>query len=195
MVSRVQSSCLVNPHAQRNLAGYSLQGCKESDTIVWLSTQHRVPLILRLLRFYSHHFSELEKEWITVHYRGDSIWLEQAISVDDLTETRTVRRGKISRERWPQTLRWVVTPKCRKYCDPQVSREASPGLDMALTLEALAQRQTPVLCNSFLCFSRNMTIPDSRAAGLPGSCPHTFLWLDHLSYALFVVDSCWLTSV
>ena len=77
-------------------------------------------------------------------------WLEQAISVDDLTETRTVWRGKISKECWPHALRWVVIPKCRKYCDPQVSREVSPGLDMALTLEALAQRQTPVLCNSSL---------------------------------------------
>lgn len=115
-----------------------------------LSTQHRVPLILRLLYFYPHHSSELEKEWITVHYRGDNIWLEQAISVDDLTETRTVWRGKISKECWPHALRWVVIPKCRKYCDPQVSREVSPGLDMALTLEALAQRQTPVLCNSSL---------------------------------------------
>lgn len=160
-----------------------------------LSTEHRLPLILRLLCFYSHHSSELEKEWITVHHRGDSIWLEQAISVDDMTETRTVWRGKMSKECWPQALHWVVIPKCRKYCDSQVSREASPGLDMALTLEALAQRQTPVLCNSFLCFSRNLTIPASRSAGLPGSCPHTFLRPDRLPYVLFVVDSCWLTSV
>ena len=28
----VQSSCLENPHGQRSLAGYSPQGCKESDT-------------------------------------------------------------------------------------------------------------------------------------------------------------------
>ena len=34
-------SCLENPHGQRNLAGYSPWGCKESDTTERLSTaQH-----------------------------------------------------------------------------------------------------------------------------------------------------------
>ena len=28
----LQCFCLENPHGQRNLAGYSLRGCKESDT-------------------------------------------------------------------------------------------------------------------------------------------------------------------
>ena len=28
----LQYSCLENPHGQRSLAGYSLWGCKESDT-------------------------------------------------------------------------------------------------------------------------------------------------------------------
>ena len=38
----LQYSCLETLHGQRGLAGYSLWGCKESDTTEWLSTQHRV---------------------------------------------------------------------------------------------------------------------------------------------------------
>jgi len=34
----LQYSCLENPHGQRNLAGYSPWGLKESDTIEQLST-------------------------------------------------------------------------------------------------------------------------------------------------------------
>jgi len=34
----LQYSCLENPHGQRNLAGYSPQGHKESDTTEQLST-------------------------------------------------------------------------------------------------------------------------------------------------------------
>ena len=34
-----QYSCLENPHGQRNQAGYSPWGCKESDTTEWLSTR------------------------------------------------------------------------------------------------------------------------------------------------------------
>ena len=38
----LQYSCLEKPHGQRNLAGYSPSGHKESDTTEWLSTaQHR----------------------------------------------------------------------------------------------------------------------------------------------------------
>ena len=33
----LQYSCLENPHGQRNLAGYSPWGCKESDTTEQLS--------------------------------------------------------------------------------------------------------------------------------------------------------------
>ena len=36
--SPLQYSCLENPHGQRSLAGYSLWGCKESDTTERLST-------------------------------------------------------------------------------------------------------------------------------------------------------------
>ena len=35
-----QDSCLENPYGERSPAGYSPQGCKESDTTEWLSTQH-----------------------------------------------------------------------------------------------------------------------------------------------------------
>ena len=34
----LQYSCLENPHVQRSLAGYSPNGCKESDTTERLST-------------------------------------------------------------------------------------------------------------------------------------------------------------
>ena len=34
----LQYSCLENSHGQGSLAGYSLWGCKESDTTEWLST-------------------------------------------------------------------------------------------------------------------------------------------------------------
>ena len=34
----IQYSCLENPHGQRRLEGYSLQGYKESDTTEQLST-------------------------------------------------------------------------------------------------------------------------------------------------------------
>ena len=37
----LQYSCLENPHGQRSLAGYSPQGCKESDTTERLSTYTR----------------------------------------------------------------------------------------------------------------------------------------------------------
>ena len=33
----LQYSCLENPHGQRNLAGFSIWGCKESDMTEWLS--------------------------------------------------------------------------------------------------------------------------------------------------------------
>ena len=36
----LQYSCLENPHGQRNLAGDSPRGCKESDMTEWLSTAH-----------------------------------------------------------------------------------------------------------------------------------------------------------
>ena len=39
----LQYSCLENPHGQRSLAGYSPQGCKESDTTE--ATQHAHNLI------------------------------------------------------------------------------------------------------------------------------------------------------
>ena len=35
-----QYSCLENPHGQRRLVGYTPWGCKESDTIEWLSIAH-----------------------------------------------------------------------------------------------------------------------------------------------------------
>ena len=34
----LQYSCLENPHRQRSLAGFSLYGCKESDTTERIST-------------------------------------------------------------------------------------------------------------------------------------------------------------
>ena len=43
-----QYSCLVNPHAQRSLAGYSPWGRKESDTTEELSTQHDGPKVIVL---------------------------------------------------------------------------------------------------------------------------------------------------
>ena len=46
-----QYSCLENPHGQRNLVGYSLWGCKESDMTEQLSTQ----------RFYILNWRELVK--------------------------------------------------------------------------------------------------------------------------------------
>ena len=36
-----QYSCLENSHGQRSLAGYSPWGCKESDTMEWLSMHRR----------------------------------------------------------------------------------------------------------------------------------------------------------
>ena len=44
----LQCSCLENPYGQRSLAGYSIWGHKESDTIERLNTQH-ILLILAIL--------------------------------------------------------------------------------------------------------------------------------------------------
>ena len=41
--SPLQYSCLENPHGQRSLAGYSLWGCKESDTTERLSPTLEAP--------------------------------------------------------------------------------------------------------------------------------------------------------
>ena len=40
--SRLQCSCLENPHGQRCLVGCSTRGCKELDTTEWLSTARQV---------------------------------------------------------------------------------------------------------------------------------------------------------
>ena len=37
-----QYFCLENPHGQRDLAGYSLGGCKELDTTEWLNTTQHI---------------------------------------------------------------------------------------------------------------------------------------------------------
>ena len=42
----LQYSCLENPHGQRSLAGFSPQGCKESDMTEWLRTARRACGIL-----------------------------------------------------------------------------------------------------------------------------------------------------
>ena len=36
----LQFSCLENPHEQRSMAGYSPEGCKESDMTKYLSRAH-----------------------------------------------------------------------------------------------------------------------------------------------------------
>ena len=41
-INLLQYSCLENPHGQRNLAGYSPWGCKESDTTKRLSTSQHI---------------------------------------------------------------------------------------------------------------------------------------------------------
>ena len=45
----LQYSCLENPHRQRNLAGYSLWGLKESDMTEWLTHPHLHPSMGRML--------------------------------------------------------------------------------------------------------------------------------------------------